>query len=399
MPNSPEQISRDLRAVSRISAVPTLLRVLCETTGMGFAAVARVSDERWIACAVLDEIGFGLEPGGELDVKTTLCIEARASRQPIVIDQASTDPNYAGHHTPRLYQIESYVSVPIVLPSGRYFGNLCAIDPHPAQVSNPKVVSMFTRFAGMIAEQLDSELLHELEHAELLDHRASSELREQFIAILGHDLRNPLQSVSASSEILRRRLTDPALLALTSRISASVRRMSGLIDDVLDFARGRLGAGIGIKVAPVPHIEDGLAAVVKEIQDAHPERRIEADFSVHRTIFCDLARMQQVASNLLANAVVHGAAHSAVRLAARVTQNRFVLEVSNQGIPIAPESLEKIFEPFWRNSTADDRQGLGLGLYICAQIVKAHGGKLSVTSSAEAGTTFTAQLPLSMSVA
>jgi len=131
--------------------------VVCQITGMGFAAVARVTDNTWTACAVQDDVEFGLKPGGQLDVQTTPCIESRAARAPVVIDHASQDPVYCNHHTPRLYKIESYISVPIVLQSGEYFGNLCAIDPRPARVSDPKIVSMFTLFAELISLQLQSE--------------------------------------------------------------------------------------------------------------------------------------------------------------------------------------------------------------------------------------------------
>jgi signal transduction histidine kinase len=394
MGESAEEIASDIRAVGRIGALPTLLRVLCETSGMGFAAVARVTDESWIACAVEDAIGFGVTPGGQLDVNTTLCIESRAALAPVVIDQASIDPRYRNHHTPKLYNIESYVSVPIVLASGRYFGNLCAIDPNPANVTDPRVVSMFKRFAEIIALQLENELIREEEHAALLDERATSELREQFIAILGHDLRNPLQSVFASSELLQRKLTDPVLQGLAARIGVSVRRMSALIDDVLDFARGRLGAGIGVRVAPVQHIEDSLESVVKEIQDANPGRQIVWRFDVNRPVICDVGRVQQVASNLLANAVVHGSPESPVEISASLEGEDLVLEIWNGGTPIPADSIAKIFEPFWRHSTADNRQGLGLGLYICSQIVRAHAGRLSVTSTPETGTRFTVLLPL-----
>jgi signal transduction histidine kinase len=394
MGESAEEIASDIRAVGRIGSVSTLLRVLCETTGMGFAAVARVTENSWIACAVEDGIGFGLKPGGQLDVNTTLCVESRAARAPVVIDHASIDPVYKSHHTPKLYNIESYVSVPIVLADGRYFGNLCAIDPNPARVTDPRVVSMFKRFSEIIALQLDSELIREEEHAELLDERATSELREQFIAILGHDLRNPLQSVFASSELLKRKLTDPVLQGLAARIGVSVRRMSALIDDVLDFARGRMGAGIGIRVGQVEHIDDSLESVVKEIQDANPGRQIIWRFDVNRPVLCDIGRVQQLASNLLANAIVHGSPESPVEISALVEGESFVLEIWNGGVPIPADSIGKIFEPFWRHSTADNRQGLGLGLYICSQIVGAHAGRLSVTSTLEAGTRFTVSLPL-----
>jgi hypothetical protein len=144
-------------AIGRIDVVPNLLRILCETTGMGFSAVARVTAGTWTACAVQDNIGFGLKPGGQLDIETTLFRESREARVPIVIDHASLDPVYRGHHTPRLYGIESYISVPIILPDGEYFGNLCAIDPQPAKVSDGRIIGMFTGFAELIAVQLASE--------------------------------------------------------------------------------------------------------------------------------------------------------------------------------------------------------------------------------------------------
>jgi hypothetical protein len=123
--DTPDEIARDVHAVGQIAAVPTLLDALCEITGMRFAAVARVTDFTWTACAVKDGIDFGLKPGGSLAVETTLCIESKRSNRPVVFDQASIDPVYRDHPVPKVYGIESYVSVPIVLPNGRYFGNLC----------------------------------------------------------------------------------------------------------------------------------------------------------------------------------------------------------------------------------------------------------------------------------
>lgn len=392
--DSAEEIARDIAAVNKLQAVPTLLEVLCEITGMRFAAVARVSDRTWTACVVKDDINFGLLPGGQLDLETTLCIESKRSNAPIVIEQASTDPRYCNHRTPQLYKIECYVSLPIILANGRYFGNLCAIDPAPAKVADPKILSMFTRFAALIAMQLDSEMARQVDQSELRGAHADNELRDQFIAILGHDLRNPLQAVYSAGVLLEKKITDPTLKGVAARIRVNVKRMSCLINDVLDFARGRLGEGMGVRVADVEDIDAGLNAVVREFQDGQPDRQILANISVTRKVRCDLGRVQQVASNLIGNALKHGAPEGPVKVSAQAEESELIINVWNAGEPIPPENIDKICEPFWRHSSTGNREGLGLGLYICSQIVHAHGGTLSVTSSQESGTSFTARLPL-----
>jgi signal transduction histidine kinase len=394
MDDNPVDIAAAVAAVERIEAIPTLLKVLCESTGMRFAAVARVTGNSWTACAVQDDIQFGLKPGDQLPINTTLCMESRESRAPIVIERASIDPKYHSHHTPKLYKLESYVTVPIVLADGHYFGNLCALDPDPALVAVPRVISMFQHFAALIGSQLDAQLAQEKEHSELVDERAASELREQFIAILGHDLRNPLQAVFATADLLERRLADRSYAEMASRIKTNVRRMSVLIDDVLDFTRARLGGGIGVELKDVNGLESNLNAVVQELQDGQPGRRIISNISVSRTVRCDIGRVQQVASNLIANALTHGDPQSPVRFSAETRGDGLVVDVWNAGEPIPSESIDKIFEPFWRHSVSGNRQGLGLGLHICAQIVRAHKGRISVTSTRKGGTRFTVQLPL-----
>jgi signal transduction histidine kinase len=394
MDETPQDIAKAVAAIGRIDAVPTLLTVLCETTGMRFAVVARVTGKSWTACAVQDGIQLGVKAGGQLALRTNLAFESQASRAPIVVEHASTDPRYRTNPDPKLYQFESYISVPIFLPGGRYFGNLCTLDPRPIEVAGSHILSMFNRFAALIASELEHQLLRDQEQIALLDARAASELREQFIAILGHDLRNPLQAVSASCAMLQRRLTDPDLLMFTSRIKTNVSRMSALIDDVLDFARGRLGGGIGVELTEVQNINTGLTSVVQELQDAQPECKIISSINVDHPVRCDLGRLQQVASNLLANALTHGRQHTPVKFTAHADDKDLILQVWNAGDPIPSESLSKIFEPFWRHSASGSRNGLGLGLHICSQIVRAHEGQISVTSTAVNGTLFTARLPL-----
>jgi GAF domain-containing protein len=113
----------DIAAVQRIDAVPRILEVVCRTTGMGFAAVARVTEDRWVACAVRDTIKFGLEPGGELKVETTICDEIRKSREAVAIDHVAEDHTYCGHPTPAMYGFQSYISMPIILSNGALEAN------------------------------------------------------------------------------------------------------------------------------------------------------------------------------------------------------------------------------------------------------------------------------------
>ncbi len=392
--DSAEAIARDVAAVGRISAVPALLKVICQNTGMGFAAVARVTNGTWTACAVEDTIAFGLLPGGQLQVKTTLCSESRTARQPVVIDRASTDPVYFNHHTPRMYNIESYISVPIIHTNGDYFGNLCAIDPRPAVVSDPRVVAMFTAFADLIARQLENEERQERTESALQSERATAELREEFIAVLGHDLRNPLQAVSATAELLVRRQAEPDLVKLGTRLKASTRRMSALIDDVLDFARTRLGSGVGLRIREADFLASGLMDVVEEVRAANPLLHIDTDIAINGAVRCDQGRIQQVLSNLLGNAVTHGAPDQPIAVRAAVEGDRLVLSVTNGGTPIPPDDLPKIFQPYWRPAHSKPGGGLGLGLYIASEIVAGHGGTLQVTSCASEGTRFLVTLPV-----
>src|ERR1700734_3878203 len=185
-----QDFQTDIESVRRIKAVPTILDVVCRTTGMRFAAVARVTEDRWVACSVLDEIDFGLKPGGELQVETTICHQIRQCREAVVINHVAEDEVWRQHPTPAMYGFQSYISMPIILADGTFFGTLCAIDPRPARVNTPEIIGMFRLFAELIAIHLDATDRVAASEARLLSERETSELREQFIAVLGHDLRN-----------------------------------------------------------------------------------------------------------------------------------------------------------------------------------------------------------------
>jgi FOG: GAF domain len=147
---------KDIQNIGSISVVSRVLEAICLTTGMGFAAVARVTPERWIACEVRDEIKFGLLPGGELQVDTTICHEIRQSGQPVIIDHVAEDEFYYRHHTPAMYGLQSYFSIPVVKQDGSFFGTLCAIDPSPALVSSPEIRGLFKVYAELISILLNA---------------------------------------------------------------------------------------------------------------------------------------------------------------------------------------------------------------------------------------------------
>jgi phosphoserine phosphatase RsbU/P len=221
----------------------------------------------------------------------------------------------------------------------------------------------------------------------------TSELREQFIAVLGHDLRNPLASISAGARILDRTAQSEKEQQIIAMMQTTVMRMSSMIDNVLDFARGRLGGGIALERDNGKPLEPVLTQVVDELRLASPGRIIEADFAINRPVHCDRIRIGQLFSNLLGNSLTHGATNKPVIVHAETDPAKFKLWVSNAGEPIPSEAMDKLFEPFFRGKARVSRQGLGLGLYIASQIAKAHGGTLTVTSSPDE-TRFTFSMPI-----
>ena len=388
-----DSLDQDVSAVSSIAAVPTLLDVICRTTGMGFAAIARVTEDRWVACSVLDRIEFGLNPGGELKIETTICNEVRNQREAVVINHVAEDDKYCGHPTPALYGFQSYISTPIILPDGRFFGTLCAIDPKPAVLKTPEIVGMFRLFAELIAFHLDAIERLAKSESHLSEERKTSELREQFIAVLGHDLRNPLGAVSAGAHLLERMdLGEPAT-RITGVIRSSVMRMTGLIEDVLDFARGRLGGGLELNLGAAEPLDLVLHQVVAELRTGSAHRTIEADIQLVEPVVCDQRRIGQMFSNLVGNALIHGSADQPIRISATTADGIFEVCVSNSGAPITPVMMERLFHPFCRGEVRQNQQGLGLGLYIASEIARAHGGSLTAESTPEQ-TRFVFRMPL-----
>jgi sigma-B regulation protein RsbU (phosphoserine phosphatase) len=253
------------------------------------------------------------------------------------------------------------------------------------------------RFAVFMAAErrgYERGLLEARDKAEaaIVSERADSELREQFIAVLGHDLRNPLASITSGIRILEKEGLSERGRKVTALMSGSVVRAVALIDNVLDFARGRLGGGITIACDLDEPLEPVLRQVVSEMRSISPEQEIATRYALEEPVACDHMRIGQLLSNLLGNALTHGAKDQPVRVDASTAHGELVIAVSNGGAPIAPAALERLFQPFFRGHDRV-RQGLGLGLHIASEIARAHGGTLVARSDAVA-TTFIFTMPL-----
>ena len=168
--------------------------------------------------------------------------------------------------------------------------------------------------------------------------------------------------------------------------------MSDLIENVLDFARGRLGGGFVTARDAEKPLAPVLLQVIDELKAIHPERDVTVEIDLLEPVWCDRQRIGQLLSNLLGNAIAYGTPSAPIAVHARAEAGQFLLSVANSGEPIAPAALERLFQPFFRGKVRDSREGLGLGLYICAEIAKAHNGTLDVAS--DSGTTcFTLRMP------
>lgn len=215
-----------------------------------------------------------------------------------------------------------------------------------------------------------------------------AELRERFMAILGHDLRSPLAAITGSAVVLRR--SGVADAKVLDRIDRAAARMNEMIRDLLDLARARAG-GIPIRNQRID-LTDVARRGVDEAQSAHPGRVIRLEVSGDCRGHGDPDRLAQLLANLLSNALAHGADAAPVTVRLSRNGDDVRLTVHNVGDPIPPEALPTLFAPFRRASTTS--AGLGLGLYIVREIARAHGGDVGVRSTETEGTTVEVVLPL-----
>ncbi|SFG91781.1 Histidine kinase-, DNA gyrase B-, and HSP90-like ATPase [Pedobacter insulae] len=296
-----------------------MLTAIGKATGMGFAAIVQLTNNRNILYLVKDDIQLGLLPGDEM------------------VGEAG---------------FASYLATPIVKKDGQVFGSLCVIDSKPVAHNKTAITHMLELFAALIAYHLQEQ--HELELAAR---------RDKFIAAMGHDIRNPVAAVLNVAELLLRLPGEERVQKMGTIIQRSTNRMKGLIENMLDFARGHLGNGIKLEWSEEP-LAESFTKLVEELRASSPSYQIEFAINLETTFSCDGRRMVQLLSNLISNAIRHGIDGEPVQVQVSADAKEFLMRITSKG--------EKI-----------DVDLLSLDLYVASQIAEAHQGQLEVTSTDE----------------
>lgn len=368
----------DITMLANSRVIGTILETIMLATNMRFAAVARVTKDRWVACRTIDEVKFGLAAGDEIEIQSTFCQSVRETSNNVIFNDSATDEDYGGHPIAVRFGIRSYASIPIRRSDGSFFGTLCVIDTEPRDVKHPRAVAMLEMFADIIGQGLEAEERLNAQELMVAHERELARIQEEFVAVLAHDLRNPVAALEAGFRQLGKEpMTDRAQIILPL-MRSSLYRMTDMIENMLLLAKARLGGGIRISAVTDAPLTEALTQVVQEVRAAWPDHEIILDLSFDRPVRCDALRIAQAVGNLLSNAVRHGTRGAPVRVYGLLTASELEINVANQGQAMPDELLRDLFQPFRRGTHAAG-EGLGLGLYIASSIAKAHSGRIDVT--------------------
>ncbi len=380
---------------------------------MGFSAVARVTENKWIACAVKDEINFGLKPGGELELETTICNEIREHGQPVVIDEVSCDNHFKDHHTPKMYGFQSYISIPIFLKDGTFFGTLCAIDPRPFNLKASNMVTMFNLFADLISFHLYN--IDKLEEKESLLEMTEMKLTEsldnirQYSHISRHTLQEPLRKLRLYSDLL---IEDKSISsnnngkAIAKKINLLAGEFLLMIKELTDFSdKNSLFAAyefvdlnlalkqaitrLQLKIADKKAIIEssflpGIQALPGEIVRLF-YYLLDNALSYHRDDIAPIIQVysKEVEENEFRNLMdLPGEAGFYCKIC-----------VEDNGIGIQKAHFEQIFDLFSKLNSKGMSDGIGMGLSQSKRIMKKHKGFIIVESDPSKGSVFSLIFP------
>lgn len=431
-----DHFKQDIINIEKISIVPTLLNVICQTTGMGFAAVARVTDDRWITCSVQDNVLFGLKPGDELQVKTTICDDIRKNPRPVIIDNVSQDPEYHDHHTPEMYKLQSYISVPIIRKDGTFFGTLCAIDPKPNSLKEFKVSEMFNLFADLISfhltaieqetenkialneknqllaktegekkkiERLNSDIEKKLIQKNITLEKMNSEL-EAFNYISSHDLQEPLRKIQFFTDSIEREeinnLSEKGKTAF-HKIRSSAHRMQNLINDLLLYSKTKFDD----RKFEIKDLNDITKDVIDDLTGELEIKNVTFDIQELGKLSVIEFQFRQLLYNLISNALKFASPDRdlTITVSAAITNGEFEklspltkyhkITIADNGIGFDQLYSEKIFGLFQALHTKPSKS-TGIGLTIVKRIVENHKGFIRAEGVLNEGAKFEIFIPV-----
>jgi sigma-B regulation protein RsbU (phosphoserine phosphatase) len=257
------------------------------------------------------------------------------------------------------------------------------------------VVHELALFVAKDRQAYEKELLQARKRAELLhdEQRVAREFAEQMMAIVSHDLRSPLGTIRTGTDVLKLLDLPERFRPLQGNLERAANRALHLVNDLLDLTAARLGRKIPLKAREI-ELHDTIAALVTELALAHPEARIEHHRSGEGRCVADPLRLGQLAGNLVANAIVYGTPGAPIVVSSAVEDQHCSISVRNAGAPIPDSRRAQLFQPMVRGTEVGaESRSVGLGLYIVAEIARAHGGQAELASSSEAGTEFLVRFP------
>lgn len=451
-----KSVSDDVRKIGQIPIVPKLLDIVCQVTKMRFAAVARVTEEQWVVCSVIDNIRFGLQPGDELDVKKTICDEIRDSHKIVVSNDAENDPEYKDHPVPKLYGIKSYISVPILTSDGKFFGTLCAFDFEKRDVKNDETIAMFTSFAEIIAYQLEmldlmqdntlalasqkavGKVLQSSYNTQSLDLAQSNRnlaesttlvLEQQkelegnqrslrlmadeidsFSYISSHDLQEPLRKIQMISKMIHDDGSNSLSIKSAEnllKIDRAAERMRMLINDLLTFNTNSKGKNKFVHT----DLRALVDQLVSEMDDEFSRSKAQIEISGHCELFAIPFQIRQAIYNLLSNSIKFSKSSVAPRITVTIGkempptesgqsdlpfENYGYISVEDNGIGFNMQFKEKIFQIFEQLNDVPANKSTGIGLAIVRRVVDNHTGIISVQGETGLGARIILYFPLLM---
>lgn len=388
-----DAIRRDVESVARLTSIPTILAAMREVTGLRFGVIARVTKSEWVACAVYDELEFGLHAGDPLAIETTFCSEVHATNKPVVMNDALASEKYCMSPVPKMFGFRSYISVPIFLSDGTNYGTVCALDRDPADVENARVISALSLFGQLIGQQLEAaERAHELQRAHESLKRRNEQLAT-FASVASHDLRSPLRGIGNLAMWLEEELSDTksaqSTRDLVKQMSTSVRRMSSLVDGVLEYASAGEDA-VRLTDVKLKELVDGISELYAPLN-----ARIVGE-GLERVVRVKKVPLQHVITNLVDNGIKHAQrADAQITISFDVIDHELRCSVADNGPGIAAEHHERVWKLFQSlEASSNNERVTGVGLAIVKKLVENEGGRVWIESEAGEGSRFCFTWPL-----